>query len=224
MQNKTILIIEDEKDILELLEYTLQKEGYDTIGFLYVDKNLEKVLEQEEIDLILIDRNLQGYEGTNFIKKIKSQGYDQAVIYLTAKDKDEDILDGFECYADDYITKPFNLKELHARIKAVLRRTLKEIELLKVKDIVYNGAKKRFSIGGEELDLSPLEHDLLLEFIKNKNILLSRDYLLNTIWEDAIETKSKTVNVAIKRLKEKIDPKGEKQYIKSIRGEGYMFC
>ncbi len=224
MKTKTILIVEDEEDILELLEYTLQKEGYDTIGFLHVNKALERIFDEEEIDLILMDRNLQGYEGTNFIKKIKSQGYDQAVIYLTAKDKDEDILDGFECYADDYITKPFNLKELHARIKAVLKRTSKEIELLKVKDIVYNGAKKRFSIEDKELDLSRLEHNLLLEFIKNKNILLSRDYLLNTVWEDAIETKSKTVNVAIKRLKEKIDPKGEKQYIKSIRGEGYMFC
>ncbi len=224
MQNKTILIVEDEEDILELLEYTLQKEGYETIGFLGVSKNLEKVLEEENIDLILMDRNLQGYEGANFIKKIKNEGHNQAVIYLTAKDKDEDILDGFENFADDYITKPFNLKELNARIKAVLKRTSKDIELLKVRDIVYNFSNKKFSIDKEELDLSTLEHNLLLEFIKNKDILLSRDYLLNTVWEDAFDTKAKTVNVAIKRLKEKIDPKGEKKYIKSVRGEGYIFC
>ncbi len=224
MQNKTILIVEDEEDILELLEYTLQKEGYETIGFLHVNKNLEKVLEQESVDLILMDRNLHGYEGASFIKKIKKCGFDQAVIYLTAKDKDKDILEGFESFADDYITKPFNLKELNARIKAVLKRTSRDIEILKVRDIVYNASNKKFSCDGKDFDLSRLEHNLLLEFIKNKNILLSRDYLLNTVWGNEIETKRKTVNVAIKRLKEKIDPKGEKKYIKSVRGEGYIFC
>ncbi len=224
MQNKTILIIEDEEDILELLEYTLQKEGYETIGFLNISKNVEKILDEENIDLILIDRNLPSCEGSSFIKKIKKKGYPQGVIYLTAKDRDEDILEGFESYADDYITKPFKPKELCARIKAVLKRTSKEIELLKVRDITYNASNKKFSIGKKELDLSTLEHNLLLEFIKNKDILLSRDYLLNTVWENAIDTKKKTVNVAVKRLKEKIDPKGEKNYIKSIRGEGYIFC
>ncbi len=94
-------------------------------------KNLEKVLEEENIDLILMDRNLPGVEGTSFINKIKQKGHYLPVIYLSAKDKDEDILEGFEFYADDYITKPFNIKELLARIKAVLKRTNKEIENFK---------------------------------------------------------------------------------------------
>lgn len=224
MENKLILIVEDEEDILELLEYTLQKDGYETIGFLNVDKNVEKVLDEEEIDLILMDRNLPGSEGTAFIDEIKSKGYINPVIYVTAKDKDEDILEGFESHADDYITKPFNIKELLARVKAVIKRTSKEIDILKVRDITYKSSNKKFYINNEELELTHLEHDLLLEFIKNRDILMTREHLLNSVWEDSLDKKMKTVNVAVKRLKAKIDPEGEKNYIKSIRGEGYIFC
>ena len=224
MNNKLILIIEDEEDILELLEYPLQKEGYETIGFLNVNNNVRKVLNEEQIDLILMDRNLPGIEGTSFINEIKQQGYTNPVIYVTAKDKDEDIISGFDNHADDYITKPFNIKELCARIKAVIKRSSKDIEVLKVKDIVYTSSNKKFYIDNIELNLTHLEHDLLLEFIKNKDILLSREHLLTSVWQDSFEKKEKTVNVAIKRLKSKIDPNAKKDYIRSIRGEGYIFC
>ena len=224
MNNKLILIVEDEEDILELLEYTLQKEGYETIGFLTIDKNVKKVLDEEKIDLILMDRNLPGIEGTEFINEIKKQGYANPVIYVTAKDNDEDIIEGFDSYADDYITKPFNLKELCARIKAVIKRSSKEVDILKIKDIVYKSSNKKFYINEQEIELTHLEHDLFLEFIKNKDILMTREHLLNSVWEDSFEKKEKTVNVAIKRLKAKIDPDGKKDYIRSIRGEGYIFC
>ena len=224
MNNKLILIIEDEEDILELLEYTLQKEGYETIGFLNVNNNVRKVLNEEQIDLILMDRNLPGIEGTSFINEIKQQGFSNPVIYVTAKDKDEDIISGFDNHADDYITKPFNIKELCARIKAVIKRSSKDIEVLKVKDIVYTSSNKKFYIDNIELNLTHLEHDLLLEFIKNKDILLSREHLLTSVWQDSFEKKEKTVNVAIKRLKSKIDPNTKKDYIRSIRVEGYIFC
>lgn len=224
MSNKLILIIEDEEDILELLEYTLQKEGYETIGFLTVDKNVRNILDEENIDLILMDRNLPGIEGTTFINEIKKQGYSNPVIYVTAKDNDEDIIQGFDSHADDYITKPFNLKELCARVKAVIKRSSKEVDVLKIKDIVYKSSNKKFYIDNIEVELTNLEHDLLLEFIKNKDILMTREHLLNTVWEDSFDKKEKTVNVAIKRLKAKIDPDGTKDYIRSVRGEGYIFC
>lgn len=220
----TILIVEDEEDILELLEYTLQKEGFETIGFMQINATLEKVLEEEEIDLILMDRNLPGIDGITFIQNIKQKGFNVPVIYVTAKDKEEDILKGFSSYADDYITKPFNLKELSARVKAVLKRSKNDVEVLKIKDIVYKKSNKKFYIDEVPIELTHLEHDLFLEFIKNKDILLSREHLLEAVWEDSYDKKLKTVNVAIKRLKEKIDPKGKKEYIKSIRGEGYIFC
>ncbi|WP_122893674.1 response regulator transcription factor [Arcobacter peruensis] len=224
MQNKLILIVEDEEDILELLEYTLQKEGFETIGFLNIDKTLKKVLEQEDISLILMDRNLPGSEGTTFINDIKKEGYNNPVIYVTAKDKDEDILEGFDAHADDYITKPFNVKELIARVKAVIKRTSKKVDILKIRDIVYKASNKKFYIEDKEIELTHLEHDLFLEFLKNKDILMSREHLLETVWEDSLDKKVKTVNVAIKRLKAKIDPDATKDYIKSVRGEGYIFC
>ncbi|MEN5387454.1 response regulator transcription factor [Aliarcobacter skirrowii] len=221
---KLILIVEDEEDMLELLEYTLQKEGYDTIGFLNVDKNVRKVLDEENIDLILMDRNLPNIEGITFIKELRVSGYSNPVIYITAKDKENDVLEGFEAFADDYITKPFNLKELIARVKAVIKRTSKELEFIKAKDIDYNFANKKFYIENKEIELTQLESSLLFEFINNQDILLSRDYLLEKVWKDSLDKKEKTVNVAIKRLKSKIDPKAKKNYIKAVRGEGYIFC
>ncbi|MEA2019387.1 MAG: response regulator transcription factor [Campylobacterota bacterium] len=218
----TILAVEDEQDILDLIEYTLTKEGYDVICCLDTS-NVQAILDEEDIALILMDRNLPNVEGSVFIQSLKKRGYSNPVIYLTAKDKDEDILEGFDRGGDDYITKPFNLDVLKARVKAVIKRTSKNIEQLKVRDIIYIANSKKFYINDTEITLTHLEHDLLLEFIKNKDVLLSRGTLLDNVWEDYSDVKPKTVNVAIKRLKEKIDPDGIKEYIKSVRGEGYIF-
>ena len=223
MKKDLILLVEDEEDILELLEYTLEKEGYETIGFLNVNDKLYKVLEEEKISLILMDRNLPGIEGSTFIEDIREKGNNTPVIYLSAKDKDEDILEGFEKYADDYITKPFKINELKARIKALIKRSEKKLDIIKVKDIVYLTLKKKFYINEKEINLTHLEHDLLLEFFKNKDILLSREHLLEHVWNDSYDKKLKTVNVAINRLKAKIDPDLSKEYIKSVRSEGYIF-
>ncbi len=218
----TILAVEDDGDILELIEYTLEKDGYDVIGCLDTLK-VEQILDEENINLILMDRNLPNMEGSLFVESIRKKGYIQPVIYLTAKDSDDDIVEGFKRGADDYITKPFNLDVLRARVKAVLKRTVGEMDVIKARDIIYKANVKKFYINDEMIDLTPLEHDLLLELIKNQDLLLSRDSLLESVWGDNSETKQKTVNVAIKRLKGKIDPTGEKDYIKSIRSEGYMF-
>jgi DNA-binding response OmpR family regulator len=218
----TILAVEDDGDILELVEYTLEKDGYDVIGCLDTLK-VEQILDEENISLILMDRNLPNVEGSVFIESIRKKGYNQPVIYLTAKDSDDDILEGFNRGADDYITKPFHLDVLRARVKAVLKRTVGEMDIIKARDIVYKSSSKRFFIDNVQVELTHLEHDLLLELIKNKDVLLSRDLLLENVWGDGLDTKPKTVNVAIKRLKSKIDPTGEKDYIKSVRSEGYIF-
>jgi len=218
----TILAVEDDADILELIEYTLEKDGYDVIGCIDTLK-VEQILDEENISLILMDRNLPNVEGSIFIESIRKKGYNQPVIYLTAKDSDDDILEGFHRGADDYITKPFHLDVLRARVKAILKRTVGEMDIIKARDIVYKSSSKRFFIDNVQVELTHLEHDLLLELIKNKDVLLSRDLLLENVWGDGLDTKPKTVNVAIKRLKSKIDPTGEKDYIKSVRSEGYIF-
>ena len=221
--NKTIMIVEDEEDILDLMEYTLTKEGYDVITCID-SSNIKAMLDEEEISLILMDRNLPGIEGTLYIAKLREEGYNQPVIYVSAKDSSEDIVEGFNSGGDDYITKPFNLNELKARVNAMIRRTQKIESVIKYKDILYQRSNKRFKIENKDINLTHLEHDLFLEFIKNPNILLSRDVLLERVWKDSFNKQAKTVNVAIKRLKEHIDPDGSKNYIQAVRGEGYIFC
>ena len=169
-----------------------------------------------------MDRNLPSIEGTHFIASIRKLGYNEPVIYVSAKDSSDNILEGFEAGGDDYITKPFNINEFKARVKAVIKRTKKVQDVIKFKDITYYTSNKTFFIEDKEVRLTHLEHDLLIEFMKNENILLSREMLLEKVWEDSINKQPKTVNVAIKRLKEQIDPTGEKNYIQAIRGEGYI--
>lgn len=223
MAKAIVLIVEDEEDILDLVEYNLCKEGYETIGALNA-KNVEQMLDEEKVDVIIMDRNLPNCEGAVLVKDLRKKGFIQPVIFLSAKDKEEDKLEGFEVGGDDYITKPFSVKELVARVNALVKRSNKDADIIKIKDIVYKEKSKEFFIADKFVDLTQLERGLLLEFIKNQGMLLSRDYLLNAIWKDSYDKKEKTVNVAIKRLKEKIDPEKTKNYIKAVRGEGYMFC
>ena len=221
--NETIMIIEDEEDILDLMEYTLTKEGYDVITCVDT-ANATDILDEDDVSLILMDRNLPSTEGTKFIKSIRSLGYNHPVIYVSAKDSSENILEGFEAGGDDYITKPFNIDELKARVKALIKRTSNKQDIMKFRDITYNASNKVFNIAGRDIKLTHLEHNLLLEFMRNENILLTREILLEKVWPDAFNKQVKTVNVAIKRLKENIDPNGDKEYIKAVRGEGYILC
>jgi DNA-binding response OmpR family regulator len=215
--------VEDEEDILELIEYTLTKEGYETIGCLDTT-NVSKIIEEEDVDLILMDRNLPGIEGSEYIKQLRNDGYIKPVIYVSAKDSTEEKLEGFEAGADDYITKPFNVKELAARVKAILKRISCGYENIKVKGITYKAGNNVFYLNDKELHLTPLEKNLLKEFMMNKDKVLSREHLIDKVWNDISNVKTKTVNIAIKRLKDKIDKDGKEEIIKTVRGEGYIFC
>ncbi len=216
-----IVVIEDEADLLELLEYHLTKE-FDVEGFLST-KKVQEYLEEEGADLLIVDRNLPGVEGSDFVKELKSQGFDIPTIFLTAKTSQEDIEEGFIKGADDYITKPFNIAELILRVKAVLRRSKPQLlERITYKDMVLFPSNHELFIDEEPVPVTKLEFKLLMEFIKNRGQVLTRDYLLEHVWGDFKQEKS--VNVAIKRLREKIDPQKNKNYIESIRGIGYRLC
>jgi two-component system, OmpR family, alkaline phosphatase synthesis response regulator PhoP len=220
-----IVIVEDEEDLLELLEYTLQKEGYETIGFLNT-KTVAQILEEEEIDLLIMDRNLPGVEGSEFIAQLRDDGIDVPVIFLTAKDKEENVEEGFLRGGDDYLTKPFNMKELLLRVKSLLKRTTKKVAegKLSYRDMVLDRSTRELKVDGKIVEVTKLEFDLLCEFITNKNSVLDRDYLLENVWQDSFNYQYKTVNVAINRLKEKIDPDKTKDYIQTVRGVGYKLC
>lgn len=225
MSKAMIVIVEDEEDILELLEYNLQKEGYETVGFLNT-KTVVQLLEEEPVDLLLMDRNLPGSEGSEFVQELRQNGIQTPVIYLSAKNKDSDIEEGFDRGADDYITKPFSPKEVAMRVKAVLKRTKTGFsqENISYRDIVMNPQTREVKAGTLNVELSKLEFDLLLTLIKNQNVVLDRDFLLEHVWGGDDIYQDKTVNVAINRLKDKIDPNKDKEYIKTVRGVGYTLC
>jgi len=218
----TILIIEDNEDLLELEEFQLLKEGYNVIG-LTSTKGAESVL-ADGVDLMLVDRTLPHVEGSEFVSYLRNKGVTTPVMFVSAKDTDEEIEEGFLRGCDDYLRKPFNLKELLYRVKAILRRTNGiEHERLIARDIVMDFNTRKTYIESHEVELTKLEFELLSLFIKNKNRALEREYLLQNIWNENEAIQKRTVNVTINRLKKKIDPKEDKEYIVPVRGIGYKF-
>lgn len=218
--NANILIIDDEIDLCELLQYNLNVAGFNVVTFLDT-KRVMQFLDEEEVDILIVDRNLKGVEGSNFVLTLRQKGYNEPVIFLTAKSSNKDKLDGFNSGGDDYITKPFEIDELIARINAILKRSKKQNTIYKFKDINVNLDTKEVRIKEDLKKLTRLEFNLLCEFIKNKHIILSRDYLISQIWQDE-NVNDKSVNIAIKRLRSKLGKAGN--YIKSIRSEGYKIC
>ena len=221
-QNIEIVIIEDEEDILELIEYHLQKAGYATMGFLSTE-NVEQFIEEESPALMIVDRNLPRVEGSEFVKYIRSYGYNIPVIFLTAKAKDSELEEGFESGGDDYMTKPFNPKELVLRVKALLKRSgFTQDDKIKHRDITMDLKNHQLFIDNKSIEVSKLEFNLLYTFIKNPNQALERDFLREEVWRDeSANFHVKTINVTISRLKKKIDPTGEKSYFIPVRSVGY---
>jgi len=219
-----ILIIEDEEDILELEEYHLTKAGYEVSGFLST-KNVKSFLEEEEVHLLIVDRNLPGVEGSEFVKELRDEGFLQPVIFVSAKVEDSEVEEGFIRGGDDYLRKPFNIKELTFRVKSLLKREYGDESLvLSHRGLKIDLQKREVFVDGKSIEVSKLEFELLSYFFKNKNIVLNRYELLENVWGDDEQTQEKTVNVTINRLLKKIDPKKEKNYIESVRGVGYKFC
>ncbi len=217
-----IVIIEDEPDILELLEYHLEKEGYSVMGFLSTE-NVEQFLEEESPSLMIVDRNLPGIEGSEFVSNMRALGYEIPVMFLTARDKESDLLEGFTSGGDDYMTKPFSAKELLVRIAALLRRSgATSSDKVKYKDLVLDMQKRELFVENKSTELTNLEFKLLHTFVKSPNQPLDRDFLRDEVWgDDSLNFHDKTINVAMNRLKKKIDPQGTKEYFAPVWGVGY---
>ncbi|DAB40044.1 MAG TPA: DNA-binding response regulator [Sulfurovum sp. UBA12169] len=221
-KNIEIILIEDEEDILELLEYHLAKEGYEVTGFLSTE-NVEQFLEEESPSLMIVDRNLPGMEGSEFVCKLRQLGYEIPIIFLTARDQEGDLEEGFRSGGDDYITKPFSIKELLLRIEALLRRSgATTNNTVRYKDMMLDLQKHQLFINEEPVDLTNLEFRLLHAFIKNPKRPLDRDFLRDKVWgNDSATFHDKTINVALNRLKKKIDPMNKKNYFAPVWGIGY---
>ena len=220
-----IIVIEDEEDILELIEYHLNKEGYSVTGFLST-QNVEQFLEEELPSLMLVDRNLPGMEGSEFVSYLREIGYDIPVIFLTAKDNEHELEEGFEAGGDDYMCKPFSPKELTLRVKALLKRSgaLQKQEKLKHKLLTIDLTQKVVMVEGKEIPLTNLEFNLLQTFMKHIDKPLTRDFLRDEVWGSEGEgVNDNAVNVAINRLKNKIDPQNTQNYFQPVWGVGYKF-
>jgi len=220
-----IVVIEDEEDILELIEYHLTKEGYSVTGFLSTE-NVEQFLEEETPALMLVDRNLPGMEGSEFVAYLREIGYDIPVIFLTAKDNEHELEEGFDAGCDDYMCKPFSPKELTLRVKALLKRSgaLQKQNRLKHKQLTIDLTKRDLFVEGQVVSLTNLEFNLLHTFMKHIDKALTRDFLRDEVWGVEGEgVNDNAVNVAINRLKNKIDPQNDQNYFTPVWGVGYKF-
>jgi DNA-binding response OmpR family regulator len=220
-----IVVIEDEVDILELIEYHLTKEGYVVSGFLST-QNVQQFLEEENPSLMIIDRNLPGMEGSEFVRYLREEGYDIPIIFLTAKAKEAELEEGFDAGADDYMTKPFSPKELTLRVKALLKRSgaLQKQARMKHKLLTIDLDNKDLYVDGKEVALTKLEFKLLYTFMKHIDQPLTRDFLRDEVWGVEGEgVNDNVVNVAINRLKNKIDIENKQNYLHPVWGVGYTF-
>ena len=224
---ETILIVEDEKDIVKMLDYNLKKDGYKTL-VAHDGEDALDAANTKHPDLILLDLMLPSIDGLEVCKQLKSERRTASipVIMLTAKSQESDKIVGLELGADDYMTKPFSPRELIARIKAVLRRVKEKDKLpdmLKVGDLVIDLAKIAVTVKDKPVELTAKEFELLKTLIKAKGRVLSRDYLLDTIWgfDHAVEIQTRTVDVHIRTLRKKL--KSGSKYIVTVKNYGYRF-
>lgn len=229
MGKEKILVVDDEKDIIELLQYNLEKEGY-RISYAYSG---EKCLENVKIelpDLILLDLMLPEIDGLDVCKFLKNnpQTSHIPIIMLTAKGEETDIVLGLELGADDYITKPFKVRELLARVKTVLRRKKfnipplsKEKDIIKFKDLVIDSTKHQVTLKNIPLDLTSTEFNLLKFLASHPGKVFTREQLIDQVWSENSFIVDRAVDVHIRRLRQKLLSASE--YIITIRGVGYRF-
>ncbi len=222
-----ILIVEDEKDIVKMLDYNLKKEGFRTVSCNDGERALD-LANREHPDLILLDLMLPNLDGLEVCKELKKQDKTASipVIILTAKAQESDKIVGLELGADDYVTKPFSPRELIARIKAVLRRIKEKDklpEVLKIGDLAIDFSRILVSVKDKNVELTAKEFELLVTLIKANGRVLSRDYLLDAIWgfNNAMEIQTRTVDVHIRTLRKKL--KSEAKRIITVKNYGYRF-
>lgn len=224
MANK-IFLLEDEEDICILIKHNLEKEGFKVSFFLIPNEFLE-AYRKEKFDLLLLDLMLPEMSGLEVLKILRKdpEKKDVPVIVLTAKNTEFDKVLGLELGADDYITKPFSINELIARVKAVLRRIKKEPEsdgIIEFEGIkIYPSSFQAF-VDNKKMDLTKTEFMLLKLLISNKNKVLSREQLLDSLWGNEKIVIDRTIDVHIKKLRDKLGKYGD--YIKTVRGVGYIF-
>ncbi|MBQ8241420.1 MAG: response regulator transcription factor [Bacteroides sp.] len=226
MNEYRILVVDDEEDLCEILKFNLENEGYGVDTANSAEEALKMDLSQYH--LLLLDvmmGEISGFRMANMLKKDKDTTH-IPIIFITAKDTENDTITGFNLGADDYISKPFSIREVMVRVKAVLRRTatplpVKEDEVLEYKGLTLNIPQKKVSIDGTEVPLTKKEFEILMLFLQNKGRVFSREDILAKVWNDEVYVLDRTIDVNITRLRKKIGEYGKR--IVTRLGYGYCF-
>ena len=225
-QNPHILVVDDEEDLCEILKFNLETEGYEVETAYSAEEAL--TLNLTDYDLLLLDvmmGEISGFKLASMLKKNEKTAH-IPIIFLTAKDTENDMLTGFNLGADDYISKPFSIKQVQARVKAVLRRSMEEKKPVNENILTYNTLKLdtqriKASINGEEVALTKKEFEILKLMLENINHVFSREEILSRVWKDEVYVLDRTIDVNITRLRKKIGEYGKN--IVTRLGFGYCF-
>jgi two-component system phosphate regulon response regulator PhoB len=222
----TILIVEDEPDIQELIAYNVRKVGHEALRAASAEQALEKVREALP-DLIVIDWMLPGMSGIELARWLRANKRTEGIplIIVTARGSEHDKLTGLDVGADDYMTKPFSPQELNARIKAVLRRRAPQVtdDSVEVEGLRLDPATHRVMADGNALTLGPTEFRLLHYFMTHPDRVYSRAQLLDNVWGDHVFVEERTVDVHIRRLRKALEPSSYDRLVQTVRSAGYRF-
>ena len=217
-----ILVVDDEERMRKLIKDFLKAKGYNILEAEDGEETLQIFSEkQSKIELILLDVMMPKLDGWSVLREIRKDS-NVPIIMLTARGEERDELFGFELGVDEYISKPFSPKILVARVEAILKRTkANENEVVNIEGIEIDKDGRTVSVDGKNIELSLREYELLVYLIENKNIALSRDKILNNVWNYDYYGDTRTIDSHIKKIRHKLGKKGK--YIKTIRGIGYKF-
>ena len=219
--SKKVLVLEDEENIRSFVVINLKRAGYETVEAGDGEEAIDVFFADKEIALIILDVMMPKMDGWEVLKTVREHSK-VPVIMLTARTEETDELKGFEYGADEYISKPFSPKILVARVEAILRRSgVNQDEVVRVGGIEVDKSAHSVKIDGKEIELSFKEYELLLYFIENKGIALSREKILNNVWNYDYFGDARTIDTHVKKLRAKMGAKGD--YIKTVWGMGYKF-
>ena len=228
---KTVLIVEDEKNIVDILRFNLQRSGYAILEAYDGEDGLKKALSANP-DLILLDVMLPKMNGFDVCKALREKGSNVPVIILTAREEESDKVLGLEIGADDYITKPFSMRELVARVKGHIQRYQRLVgsrekprpEILKVRGLEIDRESRRVWVNGKEVNMTSKEYDLLLFLAEHPDTVFSKDRLFDHVWGMDAYGDVSTITVHIKHIRDKIELNPDRtQYIETVWGVGYRF-
>ena len=224
-----LLLLEDDISLIDGLNYSLKKNGFDIDVVRTVEEAKQHLTQIEKYDLLILDVTLPDGTGFEICERVRKQNTQIPIIFLTASDEEVNVIRGLDCGGDDYVTKPFKLGELCSRIRALLRRAgisaLDKTNILECGDILIDLLGSRVLLNGKVLDLTSAEYRLLCLLVRNANRIVSREIILNDLWDDAGNfVDDNTLSVYIRRLREKVEADASHpQHLITVRGFGYQW-